>query len=225
MPRTAIRISRAPALRGSAFSLLEVVVAIGIFAIGMVAVVGLFAPVARSVTSSADADVAARVADALRLKMQSVPFATVATLLKESTSSGHQLTTDDAKGDYDIARDPQILFANRDGSKIGLYADPIWMDPVTRRNSDREKFFEIALIRNETISPKPTTTPGTSGAATTTQPDTTAVILAYTARLRWPAFISDGGTGAIQFGANPAGSVRFDHGKKQVLYFAGSVLR
>jgi type II secretory pathway pseudopilin PulG len=208
-----------------AFTLIEVVVAIGIFAIGMVAVVGLFTPVARSVTSSADAEIAARVADALRVKLQSQPFATVAGLLKESAATGHPLAVNDGRADYDITKDAQLIFANRDGSKIGVYADAIWIDPVTKRNSDREKFFEIALVRNEAISPKASTTTDANGAEVTTQPDATAAVLAYTARLRWPAFISDGGTGTIQFGANPTGSVRFDHSKKQVLYVAGSVLR
>lgn len=205
----------------SAFSLIEVVVAIGIFAIGMTAVIALFAPVARNVTSSADAESAARVADALRLKIQSLPFATVAGLFKESTGTGHQLADSDAKSDYDITRDPQLLFASRDGSKVGVYADAVWLDPVTRRNSDREKFFEIALIRNETISPKATTTTAADGTSVSTQPDSTAAVLAYTARLRWPAFLGDG----TQFGANPTASVRFDHSRKQVLYFAGSVTR
>jgi hypothetical protein len=188
-------------------------------------VVGLFTPVARSVVNSADAEVAARVADALRSRMQSLPFATVAGLLKESTSSGHQLADSDARSDYDITRDAQLIFANRDGSKIGVYTDAIWIDPITKRNSDREKFFEIALIRNEAISPKTSTTTNTEGAEVTVQPDLTAAMLAYTARLRWPAFVSDGGTGAIQFGANPAGPVRFDHSRKQVLFFAGSITR
>ena len=214
----------APAPRG-AFSLIEVVVAIGIFALGMVAVMGLFTPVARSVSTSADAEVAARVADALRLKLQSLPLETVAALLKQSTSTGHQLADNDAKPDYDMTRDAQVLFASRDGAKIGGYADPIWLDPTTRRNSDREKFFEIALIRNETISPKPTSTTDASGATVTTQPDATAAMLAYTARLRFPAFVPDTGTGAIQIGANPSSGVRFDQSRKQVLYFAGSVLR
>src|SRR3954468_7905791 len=99
---------RIPAHR-NAFSLIEVVVAIGIFAIGMVAVVGLFTPVARSISSSADAEVAARVADALRLKLQSMPFTTVGGLLKESTESGHQLAQSDARSDYDITRDAQLI--------------------------------------------------------------------------------------------------------------------
>jgi prepilin-type N-terminal cleavage/methylation domain-containing protein len=209
----------------SAFSLIEVVVAIGIFAVGMVAIIGLFSPIARSVTSSGDAEAAARVADALRLKLQSMPVATVAGLLKGSTSTGHELATNDARSDYELARDAQLIFANRDGTKIGVYSDPIWINPVTSQNLDREKYFEIALIRNEVVSPKTITTTNADGAEVTVQPDATAAVLVYTARVRWPAFISDGGAGTQQFGANPSGPVRFDHSRKQVLFFAGSVVR
>lgn len=219
------RFSPRPALRlRGGFSLIEVVVAVAIFAIGMVAIVGLFTPVARSVTSSEDADFAARATDALRAKLQRLPFDTVAGLLKSTSSSGHELTIADARSDYDLTRDPQLLFASRDGTKVGLYSDPIWIDAGTRRNTDRDKFFEIALIRNETVSPKTSTTTDADGNEIVTNLDPTASVLAYTARLRWPAFIPDAGTGT-QFGANPAGPVRFDHGKKQVLFVSGTVVR
>lgn len=220
-----------PRLRSSfpvaarAFSLIEVVVAVGIFAIAMVGVIGLFAPVARSVGNSADAEAAARVADALRAKLQSMPLAEVALLLKNSSAAGHEITTDDGRIDYDLTRDPKLLFANRDGSKIGPYADPIWINPTTRRNWDGEKFFEIALVRNETVSPKPGTVTNADGTTTTVDPDATAAVLAYTARLRWPAFFADSATTAVQVGSNPTGGVRFDHSRKQVLFVAGTVIR
>ncbi len=220
--------ARPPAERArAAFSLIEVIVAIGIFAIGMVAIIGLFAPVARSVADTADADRAARVADALRLKLRSLPLDYIAKqLLKTGTSSGHPLTQADARSDYQLSTDTQLLFASSDGTKIGTYADPIWIDPTTRRNSDREKFFEIALIRNETLSPPPSTSTNAAGATVTVSPDDTAAFLAYTARFRWPAYIGDGtATGTLQFGANPSGPVRFDHGKKSVLFFSGTVAR
>lgn len=210
-----------------AFSLLEVIVAVGVFAVGMIAILGLFSPVARSVGNAADADAAARVADALRTRLQAMPFADVAVLLKGSSGSQHALSEADARSDYNPATDPQILFANRDGTKIGAYADAIWVDPNTRRNSDREKFYEIALVRNETISPLATTPETPEGEAPTTpaNPDTTAFLLGYVARLRWPAFVPDGGAGAIQVGSNPTGSVRFDHSSKQVMFFTGAITR
>ena len=201
------------------FSLIEVVVAVGIFAVAMVGVIGLFAPIARSVSDSADAEVAARVADALRAKLQAMPLDDVALLLKNSTASGHEITTDDARFDYDLTKDPKLVFASRDGTKIGTYADPIWA------KKDGEKFFEIALIRNESVSPKPGAVTSPSGATTTVDPDATAALIGYTARLRWPAFFADSATTAVQVGSHPTGSVRFDHSRTQVLFVAGTVTR
>jgi type II secretory pathway pseudopilin PulG len=208
-----------------AFSLLEVVVAVGVFAIGIVAILALFAPAAKSVSANAEAEAAAAVAQALAADLQRRvvsadpdPFAAVTALLKKSTAAGgHELTADNARADYDIARDPQLLFANRDGTKIGTFADTtVWGTP----NSNREKFFEIALIRNETLSP-----PADPAADPPVNPDATAAFIAYTARIRWPAFVALSGAGAQQVGANPAGAVRFDHSSKLSLFFAGAVKR
>jgi len=210
--------------RFAAFSLLEVVVAVGVFAVGMVGVVALFTTVARSVSTSSDAEAAARVADALRTKLQTLPWADVAALLKATAGQTHALTAADARGDYNPAADPQILFASRDGTKIGLAADTaVWGPRTPQLNPDRDKFFEIALIRNETLSPLPGA-PAEDGTAAP-NPDDTAALLAYTARVRWPAFVKEGGAGAQQVGANPAGLVRFDHSLKQVLFFTGAVTR
>lgn len=201
-----------------AFSLLEVVAAVGIFAIGMVAVIGLFAPVAKSVGDTADAEAAANVADLLRGKLQALGVPAVTLLLKSATAKSHELVDADAKSDYDIRTDLRLLFASRDGTKIGSYADPVWIDPATRQPSDVEKFFEIALVRNETLSPV--------AADTAAAPP---LVLAYTARIRWPAFVPDATPTnqrhALPLGFNPTGTVRFDHSQKQALFLAGTVTR
>ncbi len=218
MPRVIRHLSnvpRAPATR--AFTLLEVVVAIGIFAIGMVAVIGLFSPVAKSVGDTADAEAATHVADLLNVKLQSQGIDVMAPRLKVKTgATAHQLTTSDARTNYNPAvLTENIFFANRDGTKIGLYNDAIWKDSAGN-NSDREKYFEIALIRNEVISPPPSAT----------APDALLPVLAYTARVRWPSFVAlAGGTGSAQVGANPNGTVQFDHSQKQVLFFSGAITR
>jgi hypothetical protein len=201
------------------------VVAVGVFAIGIVAILALFAPAAKSVSANAEAEAAAAVAQALAADLQrrvvradAAPFAAVTALLKKSTAAGgHELTNDNARADYDIARDPQLLFANRDGTKIGTFADTtVWGTP----NSNREKFFEISLIRNETLSP-----PADPAADPPVNPDATAAFIAYTARIRWPAFVALSGAGAQQVGANPAGAVRFDHSSKLSLFVTGAVKR
>ena len=57
--------------------------------------------------------------------------------------------------------------------------------------------------------------------------DATAAMVAFTMRVRWPAFLGSSSGTAVQVGANPngGGSVPFDHSKKQVLFFTGSILR
>jgi prepilin-type N-terminal cleavage/methylation domain-containing protein len=214
-----------PARRRRAFTLLEVVVAIGIFAISMVAVIGLFGPVAKSVGDLTDAEAAARVAELLTVQLQSqesvdlaaaTPFKSLVARLKVATAKSHQLTDADNSTSYDIVADPQLLFASRDGTKVGAYGDAtVWgLDTGTRQVSNRDKFFEIALIRNETLSPN---TPAL---------DAAAPLLAYTARVRWPAFIAlAGGTGSIQVGSNPTATVKFDNSQKHSLFFTGTVTR
>lgn len=215
--------SQRPRLAASAFSLIEVVAAIGIFAIGMVAVLGLFAPVAKSVGSLADAEAATNVASLLSAKLQSQSFTDVAALLKISTgTTTHQLTTVDNTPNSDAAdprTDTQLLFASRDGLKIGTYNDPVW------RGTDVDKFFEIALIRNEALLPL-----GDDLAdPPTADPIATTLILPYNARIRWPAFVPDGTPTnpkrALPAGFNPTGNIRFNNAQKQVLFFSGVLTR
>ncbi len=207
--------------RAPAFSLIEVVAAIGIFAVGMVAVIALFAPLARSVTGVGETEAAAHIAELLRDELArraaaAQSFASITALLKNSTALSHELTLADnnpGAPTSDPRKDPRLLFASRDGSKIGAYADTaVW------GATDAEKFFEIALIRNETLSPI---------ASDTASPP--PLVLAYTARLRWPAFVPDATPTnplrALPFGYNPAAAVPFDHSQQQVMHLAGSVTR
>jgi type II secretory pathway pseudopilin PulG len=185
----------------SAFSLVEVVVAVGIFAVGIVAVLGLFAPVVQSARASSESEAAAGVVDLLasRLRVQSI--AAVADCLK----SPAQFEQDASRSDYDPVADSRVFYASLAGDKIGLGDDPVW------NGRDRDKFFEIVLIRNEALSP--------------VDNDGAAAWLAFNVRVRWPAFLPLGNGGAVQIGAGSNAAVRFDHGQKQALLFSGSVRR
>lgn len=211
--------------RTPAFTLLEVVVAVSIFAVGMVGIVALFTPVARSVNNSADAEAAARVADALRVKLQTMPINEVLALLKKSTGvNRHELTDADQRSDYNPTADAQILFANRDGSKIGVNSSSIWI--ASGQNQNVEKYFEIALIRNEAISPLPESP--TEDVPDPPVPDSTAPAIAYIARLRWPVFVRQTATtttAAVAPSDTAGGLVRYDHSLKQSLFFTGAVQR
>jgi type II secretory pathway pseudopilin PulG len=201
----------------AAFTLLEVVVAVGVFALGMVVVIGLFAPLTKSAAENSERDAANHIAPLLnaeltRRALNDRSFAAIVALMKTADGKGgHALTDADhnpnASGS-DPRQDEQLLFANRAGTKIAGYSDPLW------NNVDAEKFFEIALIRNETLAP------------VDPQHD---IVLVYTARIRWPAFVPDSSPTnprrALPAGFNATAPLRFDHSQKQVLFAAGAIMR
>lgn len=159
-----------------AFSLIEVVIAVGIFALAIVGVIGLLSPVNQSVSDVSDADDAARLVGVIQAKLQDLSFDTVKAALQDSDP-------DAGNSDYDPTADPKALFATRDGSIVGLYERPssaVWDPASTLSNSEEEavKFFELVLIRNTDLSPKSN--------------DDSAGYLAFNIRLRWPAFTAEG---------------------------------
>jgi hypothetical protein len=195
-----------------------VVAAVAIFAVGMVAVLGLFAPVAKSVSTVGESEAAARAADAVRARLEALPFDRVLALVQEAAD----VPRNDGDGTYnpnDGAKHPAVLFGKLSG-EVGIY-DPAegrkaWYDssvPTPQRMADADKFFEIDLIRNDTLTPKAS--------------DELAPMVAFSIRVRWPAFKAASSGAAVQVGANQAGGgqVPFDHSKKQVLFFTGSILR
>jgi prepilin-type N-terminal cleavage/methylation domain-containing protein len=204
--------------RTAAFSLIEVIVAVVIFAIGMVAVLGLFAPVTKSVSTVSDSEAAARAADAVRARLQALPFDQALALVQEVVDVRRK-DGDGAYNPNDGTKYPAVIFGKLSGD-VGIYdageGRKAWYDstvPTAARVEDRDKFFEIDLIRNDTLTPKAL--------------DATSPLVAYTMRVRWPAFVAASSGAAVQVGANPigGGQVPYDHSKKQVLFFTGSILR
>jgi hypothetical protein len=201
--------------RYAAFSLVEVIAAVVIFAIGMVAVLGLFAPVTKSVATVSEAEAAARVADAVRARLQTLPFESALALIQDVANVRRK----DGDGSYNPnngTNNPAVLFGKRDG-EVGVYDGGTgrrqWFDSRGARVLDADKFFEIDLIRSDAMTPR--------------SEDATAALIAYTMRVRWPAFYAGSDGLAVQVGANPGGGgpVPFDHSRKQVLFFTGAILR
>ena len=187
----------------------------------MLAVLGLFTPITKSVANVAEAESASRVADAVRARLNALPFAQAAALIKDPAL----VQANDASGAYnpnDGTTNPTVIFGRLSG-EVAFYdaeaTPPTWYEHSTgtpRALADADKFFEIDLIRNEALSPR-----GENDAN-----DATAAMIAYNIRVRWPAFVRTSPTTAVQFGQNPAGGpVPFDHGKKQVLFFTGALMR
>ena len=98
-----------------AFSLIEVIAAVVIFGIGMIAVLGMFAPVTKSVSSVGEAEAAARVADAVRARLQALSFTTALTLVQEVADVRRK----DGDGGYNPAADADVA----DGIEAGLRID------------------------------------------------------------------------------------------------------
>ena len=204
--------------RRRGFSLIEVVAAVVIFAIGMVAVLGLFAPVTKSVSTVSDAEAAARAADAVRARLDGLPFDRALALIQE-VADVRKKDGDGAYNPNDGTKYPAVLFGKLSGD-VGLY-DPAtgrraWYDSTVPNPvvvADADKYFEIDLIRNDTLTPKAA--------------DATAAMVAFTIRIRWPAFIRASSGLPVQVGANPAGGgqVPYDHSRKQVLCFTGAIRR
>lgn len=155
------------------FSLVEVVVAVGIMALGIVAVLGLLGPTSKSITEVKDVGDANRIISTVQSELQRLPFTDVIAYLKTAAQIAAETDA------YDPSTDARALFASRAGDKVGLFASPVWNQTgLTAAERDGLKFFEISLIRNDTLSPVAN--------------DTTAGYLAFTIRLRWPAYLPNG---------------------------------
>ena len=192
----------------SAFSLVEIIVAVGVLGLGLTLVIGLFAPVSRSVTTNLDAEAAARAAEAAITYLKALQWNQARNYIKSDSAYNNQLTSE-GRGNYNPVGDGQTLYVNRRGTIIGTYNDAVW-------NGDHgAQYYEVIAIRNERVSP--------------TGNDGTATMIAFTVRVRWPCFLpGSGGVGSTQFGRNPApgrGQLAYDHSQKEVLFVNGSITR
>lgn len=160
--------------RKAAFSLVEVVVAVGIFAIAVISVIGLLSPINKSIADVRETDEASRVITVIQAELQRAL----------ATASSAQ-----AK-DYKIITDffGKTLYASRSGHKIGEDSGSVWggddvedadgNGSISTQEQNAQKFFEFKLIRNDTLSPSAN--------------DDKAGYLAFTIELRWPGYSSDG---------------------------------
>lgn len=159
---------RGPRDRG--FSLVEVVVATGIFAIAIVAVIGLVAAVTKNVTDVRDGDDATRVVANLQSKLQDVV-----------RTSGDFDDLRNYMGAISGKAENARIYANRDGSRIGVGSASSTWDPESELSTQEEnaqKYFLIELLTNDTLSKA--------------ADDDTAGYLAFTVRLIYPAYLGDG---------------------------------
>lgn len=156
-----------------AFSLVEVVVAVGIFAIAVVSILGLLVPISQSTADIRDTDDATRVATVIQAELQQLGFSAVQSNLWVGVPN------DQTFDPTDVSSSPKALLASRSGDRIGVYDSNVWKltstGSETSSDANAQKFFEIVLLENTLITPS--SDPG---------------FLAFTMRLRWPAFLPDG---------------------------------
>lgn len=148
----------------AAFSLVEVVVSLGIFVIAVVSVIGLLAPINQSISDVRDEDDAGRVAQIIQSELQKVPFASVQGFIDNASVK---------------------LYANRSGTIVALGTDTVKWDAdqsgVVTADENAAKFFEVQLALNSTLSP------GGTNAVTYDRG-----YLAFSILMRWPGYTAEG---------------------------------
>lgn len=101
----------------SAFSLIEVVIAIGIFSGSILAIIAMLGAISQSTTEVLDAGVSARLADGVRAELQALPI------------SGGGANLDAIIPVSPTTDSPLRLYANKDGSRI-LRGEPEGSSPA-----------------------------------------------------------------------------------------------
>lgn len=148
--------------RPKAFSLVEVVVAVGVFAIAVVSVIGMLVPINQSIAGVQDGDDASRVSQVIQAELQKAPFSSVQGFIANGS----------------------VLYADKTGRIVAVDTDPKWDtngDSIVSADEHAAKFFRITLDLNTALSlngDNPTVYAGG--------------FLAFTIVLRWPGYTGDG---------------------------------
>jgi hypothetical protein len=170
----------------------------------------LLSPTTKAVADVADNDAASRVVSIVQSELQALASSSGGWANFTNTTNGYlrlaasvssfddSISATAAPATYKAAylAAPYVFFASKDGGKVGNYASTVWgASGASDTEKDKDKFFEITLIRNwDTAS--------STGLSSPTN-DSTAGYLAYTIRLRWPAFLPSG----VRVGDNSQKSV------------------
>jgi type II secretory pathway pseudopilin PulG len=154
-----------PKINKKAFSLIEVVVAVGIFAIAIISVIGLLVPISNSVIGVREGDYASRLVTLAQSQIQSLGF-------------------DKLAGTNGYLDKPPLagIYASMDGSKLGLGDnETLWgKDPATGTVNRKDQFFNIELTRNKDLS-------GLDGSN-----DADAGFLAFNMKVTWTVYNKGG---------------------------------
>lgn len=157
----------------AAFSLVEVIAAVAVFAIGIVAIVGLFSSLLRPLAELENEDTATGLAGALQVEFRRLTLSanSLAPVVERIKSVAALTELSRAGSLLDPATDAQLLFAPRSAQFVAAYEDSRWHETHTSPH------FAVALFRNPSL-------PYSEDALS---PD----CVTYTVEVRWPAFVQD----------------------------------
>lgn len=131
-----------PVARVAAFSLLEVIVALGVFSGAILVIIGLSSPLQRSVSDIVDAEVAASLVKNIESELQRIGYARLmASPLLPRLS--------------DASEDPLIFFATPDGNRVLIDIDAD--NPLNSGEhpgiAERDRYFRIRLVGTSVPDP------------------------------------------------------------------------
>ncbi len=173
------------------FTLIEVMVALGLFATAAILTVTILGGSMQAETTVLDQAAAKRVVAAINAKIESMGFAVIQgtsdPALKDDLVQPSGLLFDSRPNVTSTSlKDEKLIFVSRLGDKVGVYSDPIWGRPGTP-DADKPKYFEAMLVR----SPNPTLSPARESGS-----DPEQLLLApsvmFAVRVSWPAYLPDG---------------------------------
>jgi hypothetical protein len=143
----------------------EVVVSVGIFAVAIVGIIGLFAPTTKNVAAVADSDSSTRAVAAIQSYLKE----------KASTSAGFTALQTALGNDTNTTGTDYVYYVTKGGDKVVNRRTDVSADTIIPL---ADRFFEFSVIRNATLSP--------------VADKDTAGFLAFTINLRWPAYQPNG---------------------------------
>ena len=149
------------------FSLVEVVVSVGIFAVAIVGIIGLFAPTTKNVAAVADSDGSTRAVLAIQSYFKE----------QASTSAGFAALQTALGADSNTTGTGYVYYSSKGGDNVGV-ADDSASASTPGKLIKADRFFEFTIVRNATLSP--------------VADKDTAGFLAFTISLRWPAYLPNG---------------------------------
>jgi hypothetical protein len=154
----------------SGFSLVEIVLAVGVFAITIVAVIGLLSPTLNQVSESTERATVNRMADLITHEVQRLGF----DFFSQQVAEGSITWTAANEGVFFVSGEGDIISL---GQNVTGTIPPARL-PFTRPFNNAEAFFAVDFRRHDA-----TLNPGT---------DAQRAAIAYQFRIVWPAFQPNG---------------------------------